>query len=238
VTLQKQSRRRVAVESPISLADRKGMTSPSTREAALRGLFESRGSRLSPDDFGLSADGDDPYSNSPTSDTATDDPPLVGAYMAGITLTPSGCQYAAGSGYGGPDPIWYETRKGVVRVDTFGSQLALMSDTADEVFLTIWLRTLGTEDDTITHLLELSMANPDFERFRIVTASVLEENGLYYLSETELAFSPTSDDTWVALAEITGSAISTVSNAVLRFEYTGGGDWYDDTFHWLNVIAL
>jgi hypothetical protein len=209
--------------------------SPSTRNRALKGVFDSPGSRLKPEDFGIPAGRDGTYSPSSTLQGATGDPTLAAAFAAGVSLTPAGCQFAEGVEYGGPDPITYWTRRGQITPERFGQMVEIAVDGTGVPFLHFRLRTPGNAGEVLIHLIELSMPRFGSDNYDVQLGTSPDEDG-YATAYTSLDFVEADDGTQFALVEIPGAPDAQWTASIV-FVHDDVQE-YRAHFNWLNVIAL
>ncbi len=212
---------------------------PSTRQRALQAAF-GPGSALRAADFGLAAGAGGAWGLSAPLTQVMSTDPLAGAYAAGITLTPEGCQYAPGAEYqtlSGKDPMTYDTLQATVEPATFGKKLRLITAEMNSVFnffFAVLLNTPGAWEDRLTYVVEVSMEpfEAGFEAF--ITSD--GPPGKPWESNA-VNFSPTNDGTRMALIELPGSAGADGYAHTLFFR-RGTGNALFTNFNWLNVIAL
>jgi hypothetical protein len=210
---------------------------PSTRQRLLQGLF-GPGTGLNASAFRLSSAGGVWGHSAPLTQVMSTNP-LAQAYAAGITLTPSGCQYAPGTGYqspGGSAPISFHTMQASVDPATWGKKLQLLTAKMNEVFsvfFAAFLVTPGALDQSLPYVLELSMEpfDPAFEVFVASTGPSGE-----YVS-ANVNFVATTEGTRMALVELPGcDGLEGPSHSL--FFRRGNAQPLFTTFNWLNVMAL
>jgi len=210
---------------------------PSSRQRVLQTLFDEAGGGgggFVPEDFGLRQMADGTFSL-PTDIVAGYDVPLANAYAQGITLRPSGCEYAPGAEYEGTPPMTYMAyRTTYASPEVFGKQVPVITRATEYTwFLQIQWRTPWPVNTRRTYVLELSMDDFDSD-FDITLYSAGSGNVPGQSLEPE--FSPTTDGSQMALVEIPGSGGSTYTH-ILWFR-PHNYENMSSTFNWLNIIAV
>ncbi len=153
------------------------------------------------------------------------DQALSRAYAQGVTLTETECVYLEDTWIEAP-PVLYYTYYGTLNPDMVKWQYCYTSTggrQGDLPLIQFSMQNPGEETEYLTYCLELYMGSVTLADFRI------ELNG------TEVHFSPTSDGTWVLIAEIPGSGDRAGHTNLLELFPTR--DLYC-FFTWLNVISL
>lgn len=214
------------------------MPLPSTRQRALQTVFETRsggGGGLVPKDFGLRSMQDGTYSL-PADITVGYDVPLARAYAEGITLTPSGCEFAPGAEYEGTPPMKYMAyRTTYVSPDVFGKQVWLTTDATDYTwFFQIKWTTPWPLSTRRTYVLELSMEHFDSDFWITLASAGSDQVPGQYLDG--ISFVPTTDNTQMALVEMPGSGGIPYTHT-LWFRPGNYGQKLA-CFNWLNIIAV
>lgn len=208
---------------------------PSTRQRLLDALFRAPTTGLRAADFGLVTDAAGQWGCSPPLTQVMSGNTLAAAYAAGITLTPSGCQYPAGVPHPGAEPISYGSFQSWVSPDSFGQRVTLM--TADSAFpgffFGVLLNTPGAPSSTLTYVFELSM-EPFDAGFECFIGSL--PGGAPYQSAA-VNFVPTNDGTQMALVELRGSGNVSGYAHTLAFRRGSANVGMTD-FRWLNVTVL
>jgi len=208
---------------------------PSTRQRLLDALFRAPRASLQAADFGLAPNAAGEWPCSPGTTQVMSGDLLAAAYAAGITLTPSGCEFAAGTALPGADPMSYGSFQSWVSPDSFGQRVTLM--TVDSAFpghfFGVLLNTPGAPSSKLTYVFELSMEPFDagFECFIISSPA----GGPYQSAAVE--FVPTNDGTYMALVELPGSGAVNGYAHTLSFR-RGQASVGITYFNWLNVMAL
>jgi hypothetical protein len=166
---------------------------------------------------------------------------LAEAYAAGITLTPTGCQYSGGT-YGGAEPLTYQTHRGwvnpVILGQEWGPDCCIYSETRERAsynprfivpLLTIDMITPGDPTQRMAYLLELHA--PGFREDRVEVS----------IASEPINWSSTSDGTLVTTVELGGTSTGGRTGGAfcrrLNFQQR-----VDEPVHfyfcWLNAIAL
>jgi hypothetical protein len=155
--------------------------------------------------------------------------PLAKAYAQGITLTPTGCEYAPGITLDAP-PLLYYTQRATVGTATGGltppglTSLRLKGEASvvPQRLLTVYLSGAGTEDITLPYLFEV-----DFEWAATAIDTILQG--------AAVAWAASSKGTYTALVTMQGG----------KWQYTMSFDQktglslgYWGMFNWLRVTAV
>lgn len=210
---------------------------PSSRQRLLQTVFDppTGGNGLDPNDFGLRRMADMSFSL-PRDIVASYDRPLAEAYAQGVTLTPAGCEYAPGAEYAGTPPMKYMAyRTTYTSPDVFGKQVPLITSATDYTwFLQIQWRTPFSAATHRSYILELSMAGfcSDFW-ITLYSAGTGNVPGQYL---DQIEFSPTSDNTQMALVQMPGSGESDYTHTL----WFRPGNYANKQayFNWLNILAV
>jgi len=192
------------------------------------------GGGLVPKDFGLRRMADGTFSL-PADIVVGYDVPLAQAYTQGITLTPAGCEYASGFEYEGIPPMKYMAyRTTYTSPDVFGKQVWLTTSATDYTyFMQMQWRTPWSLSSRRTYVLELSMEHfcSDFW-ITLYSAGSADVPG----QSLDVSFSPTTDNTQMALVEMPGSGGSTYTHTL----WFRPGNYEEKLacFNWLNIIGF
>ncbi|MBD3292088.1 MAG: twin-arginine translocation signal domain-containing protein [Armatimonadia bacterium] len=207
---------------------------PSTRERALAALLDSPASKVTPEAIGIASG---TAGHSAALSAMIDQDTLAAAYAEGITLKPGGCEYTQGAPYDGEDPIRYWTTCCAMTPEVWGEDLFMDIEPTHNKFMKVFLRTPGSESEWITYIFELAMA-PLYSEVVSAELWTRPTNGMYSVLN-HFSFTPTTDDTYLAVADITGAGTQSQSASMsLNFEADPVGHQEFRCFQWLNVIAI
>lgn len=208
---------------------------PSVRQRLLDALFTAPGTGLRAGDFGLTVNAAGNWGYSGPLTQVMSGNALAAAYAAGITLTPSGCQYPAGVPHPAAEPMSYGSFQSWMSPDTFGQRVTLMTVHYDfpGFFFSVALNTPGAPSTKLTYVFELSM-EPFDAGFECFIGSM--PSGAPYQS-ADVHFVPTNDGTQMALVELRGSGDVSGHAHTLAFR-RGTGSVGMTNFHWVNVTVL
>lgn len=225
----------VAAAQPPSLPRIGRAPLPSTRQRALETIFYSGDSNLVPKDFGLRRLEDGTFSV-PLERVVGYDADLLRSYTQGITLTPSGCQYAPGAEYQGTPPMKYMAfRTTYLSEDVFGEGVWLVMGATDYTYvMQVQWHTPWTASTHRTCIFELSMDNFDSDFWISLHAGPSGGSSGEYIDRID--FAPTEDNTQLALVEVPGSGKETYTHT-LWFR-PGNYEHGYARFNWLNIIAV
>lgn len=211
---------------------------PSSRQRLLSALFSDGG--LNAGQFKLKQGAGGIWNCSQPLTQVMSNDQLAAAYAEGITLTPSGCEYAEGVQYtnlGGTEPVTYYTLQAAGGPDDFGQRLQLLTAQTNEVFsafFTAMFNTPGQWSQRLTYVLELSMEpwSADFDVF----ISSAPPPGKQYESAA-VDFVTTNEGTVMALVELPGSATADNYAHMLHLR-RGTAQPLFTQFNWLNIVVL
>jgi hypothetical protein len=161
---------------------------------------------------------------------------LASAYVEGILLTPTGCEYSGGV-YGGAAPITYDTQSGTINPSILERRRLLvtaetrLNDRGDRSIL--WrIQTPGQPSERLAYTLEMHITpirpDHDFDAHPVA----------FQLNGEPLSLLRTRTGALLAAVEMGGTT------GVSRHRLQPTGDtWWGDVapgfeFHWLKIIAV